>query len=275
MKRVEKRYRRALSIAGFDGSGGAGIQADLKTFSALGCYGMTVLTALPVQNTQGVRSIYEISLECIEEQIRALFEDVGTDVVKIGMLHRPEIVEVVVNLLKEYGPVDIVVDPVMVAKSGDRLLHEEAVTALKELLLPIATVLTPNIPEASDLLDRKLFTEFDMEDAAREICEMGAGAAVVKGGHSEGKLCKDCLWYESKAHWFASDRIQTKNTHGTGCTFSAAIAALLAQGKGIVDATKEAKKYLSGAIRSGAEYKLGFGNGPVNHFYDMWEGRAL
>lgn len=267
---MKKRYKRALSIAGFDGSGGAGIQADLKTFSALGCYGMTVLTALPVQNTQGVRSIYEISLQCIEEQIRALFEDVGVDVVKIGMLHRAEIVEVVVNLLREYEPLDVIVDPVMVAKSGDRLLKQEAVLALKEMLLPITTVLTPNIPEAEDLLNKKIVNELEMEDAAREICEMGAEAVVLKGGHREGDFSKDCLWYEGKAHWFSSERIKTKNTHGTGCTFSAAIAALIAQGKDVIEATRGAKNYLTEALRSGAEYQLGCGNGPVNHFYKIW-----
>lgn len=267
---LRKRYKRALSIAGFDGSGGAGIQADLKTFSALGCYGMTVLTALPVQNTQGVKSIYEISLECIEEQIRAIFEDIGVDVVKVGMLHRPEIVEIVVKLLKEYGPLKIVVDPVMVAKSGDRLLKEEAVLALKGLLLPITTVLTPNIPEANDLLNKEIVTEIDMEIAGKEICEMGVEAVVVKGGHFGGEFSKDCLCYEGEVRWFKSERIATKNTHGTGCTFSAAIAAFLGQGVGIVEATKSAKNYLTGALRSGAEYRLGYGNGPVNHFYSIW-----
>lgn len=267
---LKKSYKRALSIAGFDGSGGAGIQADLKTFSALGSYGMTVLTALPVQNTQGVRSIYEIPLNCIEEQMRAIFEDIGVDVVKIGMLHRPEIVEIVVALLKEYGALKIVVDPVMVAKSGDRLLRKEAVLALKELLLPIVTVLTPNIPEAEDLLDKKITTELEMENAAREICEMGAESTVVKGGHCESEFSRDCLWDEGAAHWFSSSRIKTKNTHGTGCTFSAAIAAFLAQGQGVVEATEGAKRYLTGALRSGAEYQIGYGNGPVNHFYDIW-----
>lgn len=267
----KKRYKKALSIAGFDGSGGAGIQADLKTFSALGCYGMTVLTALPVQNTQGVRSIYDIPLKCIEEQIHAIFEDVGADVVKIGMLHRPEIVELVVNLLNKYGPLDIVVDPVMVAKSQDRLLTEEAVSALRDLLVPIATVITPNIPEAEDLLDKKIETEMDMEKAAKEICGMGAKAAFVKGGHRNGELSSDCLWYEGQAHWFSAERIKTKNTHGTGCTSSAAIAALLAQGQGIVAATEGAKRYLTGALSSGAEYQIGYGNGPVNHFYDVWK----
>lgn len=269
---TKKRYKRALSIAGFDGSGGAGIQADLKTFSALGCYGMTVLTALPVQNTQGVRSIYELSLSCIEEQMRALFEDVGADVVKVGMLHRPEIVELVVNVLKEYcGQIPVVVDPVMVAKSKDRLLAKEAVVALKEQLLPITEVLTPNIPEAEDLLDKRIETESEMEEAAKAFCKLGVKAAVVKGGHFGGELSRDCLYHNGEVYWFGAERVKTKNTHGTGCTFSAAIAAFLARGYGVVEAVEGAKEYLTGALYSGAEYELGHGNGPVNHFYAIWD----
>ncbi len=265
----KKEYKRALSIAGFDGSGGAGIQADLKTFSALGCYGMTVLTALPVQNTQGVRSIYEIPLKCIEEQIQAIFEDIGVDAVKIGMLHRPEIVGLVVNSLKKYGALNIVVDPVMVAKSGDRLLREDAISALRELLVPIATILTPNIPEAEDLLNRRIESEAEMEKAAKDISKMGAQAVVLKGGHAGGQFSKDCLWFQGEAYWFTEERIKTNNTHGTGCTFSAAIAAFLTQGQDIITATKNAKKYLTGALSSGAEYQMGYGNGPVNHFYNF------
>lgn len=266
----KKRYKRALSIAGFDGSGGAGIQADIKTFSALGCYGMTVLTAIPVQNTQGVQCVYDVSLECIERQMRSIFDDIGVDVVKIGMLHRPEIIEVIVNILKEYMPLNIVVDPVMVAKSGDRLLMMEAISALKELILPISTVLTPNIPESEDLLEKKIETKQEMENAAWEIAAMGPKAVALKGGHKDGKFSEDCLWFDGCAYWYTSERIKTENTHGTGCTFSAAIAALLAQGEGIREATEGAKKYLLGALKSGAEYKIGHGHGPVNHFYNIW-----
>ncbi len=267
----KKKYKRALSIAGFDGSGGAGIQADLKTFSALGCYSMTVLTALPVQNTQGVRSIYEIDIQCIKEQMDSLFEDIGVDAVKIGMLHRPEIIEVVAHALKQYHPPIIVVDPVMVAKSGDRLLYEGAVVALKELILPLATIITPNIPEAEDLLNRRIVSKLDMENAAKELSFMGAKAVVVKGGHMQSHLSDDCLYADESIYWYSSERIDTINTHGTGCTFSAAIAALLARGCNIPEAVKRAKEYLTGALKSGANYEIGHGQGPVNHFYDIWE----
>lgn len=271
MKNKKKEYKRALSIAGFDGGGGAGIQADLKTFSALGCYGMTVLTALPVQNTKGVRSIYEIPLECIKEQMDAILEDIGVDVVKIGMLHRAEIIEVVYNFFRNRLPLNIVVDPVMVAKSGDRLLLKEAVSALKKFILPITTVLTPNIPEAEDLLGKKIMSKIDMENAAKEISAMGPRAVVVKGGHRQGNLSEDCLWYAGKLYWYESERINTTNTHGTGCTFSAAIGAFLAHGYGIPEAVEKAKEYLTGALKSGADYKIGHGNGPVNHFYSIWK----
>lgn len=271
MKTNKKRYKRALSIAGFDGSGGAGIQADLKTFSALGCYGMTVLTALPVQNTRGVKSIYELPVRCIEEQIHSIFEDIGVDVVKLGMLHRCEIIEAVARGLKDYLPLTIVVDPVMVAKSGDRLLVEDAISAFKELILPITTVLTPNLPEAEDLLKKKIISEIDMENAAKELTFMGPDAVILKGGHREGKLSEDCLWFDGFIHWFKSERINTVNTHGTGCTFSAAIAAILAQGKSIPKAVEGAKQYLFAALKSGADYNIGYGNGPVNHFYNIWD----
>lgn len=270
-KNTKKEYKRALSIAGFDGSGGAGIQADLKTFSALGCYGMTVLTALPIQNTQGVQSIYELPIQCIQEQMESLFDDIGVDVVKIGMLHRTEIIEVVANFLKNHFSGKIVVDPVMVAKSGDRLLLPEAVTAIKELILPITTVLTPNIPEAEDLLQKKIILKSDMENAAKELSSMGPKAVVVKGGHKVGDLSEDCLYYQDEIHWYQSERIHTTNTHGTGCTFSAAIAAILTHGYSIPEAIEKAKEYLTKALKSGADYKIGFGNGPVNHFYDVWK----
>lgn len=267
----KKQYKKALSIAGFDGSGGAGLQADLKTFSALGCYGMTVLTAVPVQNTQGVKSIYELPTQCIEEQMRSLFEDIGVDVVKIGMLHRPEIIEAVARGLKDYLPLTIVVDPVMAGKCGHRLLINEAVVALKELILPLATVLTPNLPEAEDLLQKKIISKSDMENAAKALASMGPNAVVLKGGHKEGELSEDCLWFDGLIHWFQSERINTVNTHGTGCTLSAAIAAKLAQGKSIPKAVEDAKLYLFEALKSGAEYKLGQGKGPVNHFYNIWD----
>lgn len=269
-----KTYRRALTIAGFDGSGGAGIQADLKTFSALGCYGMTVLTALPVQNTQGVLGIYEIPVNCVAEQLSAILDDVGVDVIKIGMLHRTEIIEAIAQRLRSISSnVAIVCDPVMVAKSGDRLLNESAVNALRQHILPLTTVLTPNLPEASDLLNRPIETEQAMAEAARELASQGPRAVVIKGGHlQQDQKSKDCLYIRDrdKLHWFESPRIDTKNTHGTGCTFSAAIAAYLGHGEDIANAVGHAKKYLTGALEAGAHYQLGLGHGPVHHFFKEW-----
>ena len=216
---------KALTIAGFDGSGGAGIQADLKTFSALKCYGTSVLTALPVQNTCGVRSIYDISTRCIEEQIKAILEDIQIDAIKIGMLHRRAIIHVVAELLSNYRSIPIVLDPVMVAKSGDSLLLTDAIAEMKERLFPLVTILTPNLLEASKLLGWKIETGAQMEEGALELLTMGPKAVVIKGGHLPGN-CDDCLCLKNGGiHWFSAPRIHTKNTHGTGCTFSAAIAA--------------------------------------------------
>lgn len=261
-----------LTIAGFDGSGGAGLQADLKTFSALGCYATTVLTALSVQNTTGVKSIYEVATSCVEEQLKTLFDDIPVNAIKIGMLHRQEIIELVATLLKKHSS-NIILDPVMVAKSGDRLLKPQAIAALKQHLLPLTTVLTPNLPEASELLGRPILYKRDMEEAALELTQLGPRAVVLKGGHLNGD-CDDCLCIRNTApeiHWFSSSRIPTKNTHGTGCTFSAAIAAFLARGFTIIDSIKHAKKYLNGAIQAGQHLQIGKGNGPVHHFYDLWK----
>lgn len=267
-----KTYYKALTIAGFDGSGGAGIQADLKTFSALGCYGTTALTAIPVQNTLGVRSIYDITTLCIEEQIKGILDDMPMNAVKIGMLHRQDIIHSIAQILSQYSVTNIVLDPVMVAKSGDKLLLPNAVAAMKERLLPIATLVTPNLLEASELLDREVKTKAQMEKAALDLIEMGPQAVVVKGGHLNGN-CDDCLALKNPTlniHWFSSPRIQTKNTHGTGCTFSAAIAAFLARGFTIFDAVSQAKAYLTKSIEAGAKVKTGQGNGPVHHFHHLW-----
>lgn len=262
---------KILTIAGFDGSGGAGIQADLKTFSSLGCYAATALTALPVQNTMEVKSVYEIGTICLEEQIKAILEDIPMDAIKIGMLHRQEIIESVAALLKEYRATNIVLDPVMVAKSGDRLLMPQAILTMKNKLFPITTVLTPNLLEASELLDRTIQDKIQMERAAKDLIQMGPKAVIVKGGHLNGD-CDDCLCINSKKpeiYWFSSPRIQTRNIHGTGCTFSAAIAAFLAKGFSILDSVKQAKEYLTQAIDAGKNLKIGKGNGPVHHFYNL------
>jgi len=262
----------ALTIAGFDGSGGAGIQADLKTFSALGCYGMSVLTALPVQNTTGVKAIYEISIHCVDEQLKAIFEDSRIDALKIGMLHRQEIVETVAKAISKSNTLNIVIDPVMVAKSGHLLLEPKTIDSMKKLLFPLTTILTPNLLEASELLGRKIEDKEQMEQAAIDLVHMGPKAVLVKGGHLNGD-CEDCLCLKGKnteIYWFSQPRIETKNTHGTGCTLSSAITAFLARGYTIYDAISLAKQYLTKAIVAGAYLKIGQGNGPLQHFHHLW-----
>lgn len=258
-----------LAIAGFDGSGGAGIQADLKTISALGCYAATVITAVVVQNTTGVKSIYGIGTKCLEEQIKVLLEDIPMNAIKIGMLDRHELIESVAAILREYHISNIVLDPVMTAKNGNRLLKSEAIFHLKKELFPITTVLTPNLSEASELLDRQIQDKDQMEKAALDLIQMGPQAIVVKGGHLNGD-CDDCLCINPKSpkiYWLLNRRIETRNTHGTGCTFSSAIAAFLARGCTILDAVKRAKEYLTQAIDAGKQWKIGQGNGPVHHFW--------
>ena len=269
-----KKYIRALSIAGFDGSGGAGIQADLKTFSALNCYGMTVLTSLPIQNTTGVSKIYDLPNESIAEQISSIIEDIGVDVIKIGMLHRPEIIEIVHTKLIECSTVPIITDPVMFAKSGDLLLQEVALESLKSKILPISTIITPNIYEAQYLSGLKIISKNDMITAAKKISIYGSGFIVIKGGHLEKEEdCWDLLYdcKNQKSDWFSNKRIQTKNLHGTGCTFSAAIAAYIGNKFSIYNSVKNANSYINKAIESGSKYKLGEGSGPVDHFYFMEE----
>lgn len=270
----QKKHFHALTIAGFDGSGGAGIQADLKTFSALGCYGTTVLTALPVQNTRGVQSIYSISDQCIEEQLKAILEDIEIDAVKIGMLHRPEVIHIVAKILKQYPKLKIVLDPVMMAKNGKAFLTTAAIEMLKEKLFPLVTLLTPNLPEASVLLQRDVSTQAQMEQAALDLMRMGPEAVVIKSGHLAHGLCDDCLCIGHRfpeMYWFSSPRIETKNTHGTGCTFSAAVTAYLSKGMNMIDAVDGAKRYLFRCIEAGADFTIGHGNGPVHHFFSLWK----
>ena len=259
---------KCLSIAGFDGSGGAGIQADLKTFSALGCYGMTVLTALPIQNTLGVTNCYEIPLAAIEEQLTALFDDIIPDSIKIGMLFNSDIVELVARFLKKRAiGIPMVLDPVMMAKSGDPLLLPDAVAALKDMLIPLATIITPNLPEADALTK----TGLDMQTQAHLLLDLGPQAVLLKGGHQEGPNSND-LFIDTHRQpiWLNSPRINSKNTHGTGCTLSAAIAAYLARGTPLIDACRLAKHYLFGALRASQHASVGHGHGPVHHFYNLW-----
>lgn len=263
---------KALTIAGFDGSGGAGIQADLKTFSAHRCYGMTVLTALPIQNTRGVTNCYEIPSNAISEQLESIFSDIRPDVIKIGMLFNSKIIDLVATFLaKNVGKTPIVIDPVMVAKSGDFLLQPDAVNALSCKLFPLATIVTPNIDEANIICNMKIKNDNDMQIAAHKILSLGAQAVIVKGGHLNDNICKDLFLSHTEEQWLESKRIDTKNTHGTGCTISAAIAANLAHGLNLATSCSNAKKYITGAIDSFKNEQIGYGQGPVNHFYNLWK----
>ena len=258
---------KCLSIAGFDGSGGAGIQADLKTFSATGSYGMTVLTSLPVQNTCGVRSCYDIPLACIENQLEALFDDITPDAIKIGMLFSSEIIELVSAFLTQHAPhIPIIVDPVMVAKSGDPLLLPSAVTTLKTKLIPLASILTPNLPEAKTLVPGN----YENKTLAWKLLDLGCESVLLKGGHEDSAHCDDLFLSPSTIKTLSAPRIYSQHTHGTGCTLSAAITSFLAQGCSPVDACTKAKSYLHHAILHSKDNSVGKGHGPVHHFYHLW-----
>ena len=269
------KYHKVLTIAGSDSSGGAGIQADLKTFSALGCYGMSVVTALTAQNTQGVISIHAAPPAFIHEQLEAVLKDLGADAVKIGMLYSVETIETVARQLKKYSLENIVLDPVMVAQSGDSLLQDDAVDALKELLMPLSAVVTPNIPEASVLVNRRINTPADMHIAARQLASFGPGGVLLKGGHLRGDESTDLLYVCRKDQFvtYKARRIKTRNNHGTGCTLSSAIAAYLAKGLTLDDSVRQAKAYVTGAIEAGRGYEMGGGHGPLHHFYQLWPSR--
>ncbi len=255
---------RALTIAGSDSGAGAGIQADLKTFAAHGVYGTCAITAVTAQNTLKVDEILELPTSLIESQIDAVVLDIGVDVVKTGMLFSSAIIEVVAAKVKEHNLRRLVVDPVMVAKGGDRLLQKEAVDSMRRVLLPLATVITPNAPEAGVLVGKKIDSLDEARSAARELVLMGAKAAVVKGGHLPGPPT-DILYDGTEYRAFTSQRIESTSTHGTGCTFASAIAANLAKGMSLRDAVSEAKKFVTSAIRNAVP--LGHGNGPLNHFF--------
>jgi hydroxymethylpyrimidine/phosphomethylpyrimidine kinase len=265
-----KQYRRTLTIAGSDSGGGAGIQADLKTFSALGCYGMSVLTALTAQNTTAVTAIHAVPPEFIAAQLDAVLSDLGVDAVKVGMLHSPEVIQVVAEKLREFSVTQLVVDPVMIAKSGDRLLQAEAVAALRSELLPLAQVVTPNLPEAAVLLGVDVLPPM-RATAAQLLSVTRAQAVLLKGGHDAGDVSTDWLFpAEGVPQSYAAARVVTQNDHGTGCTLSAAIAARLAQGDTLPAAVAHAKDFLTKALTTGAQYQLGRGHGPVHHFHAFW-----
>jgi hydroxymethylpyrimidine/phosphomethylpyrimidine kinase len=260
------RYRRVLSIAGSDSGGGAGIQADLKTFAALGCFGMTAITALTAQNTTGVRAIHGVPLEFLADQIDAVVEDIGVDAVKIGMLHSAPMVQAVAAAIERHRLERVVLDPVMVATSGARLIDPAAVDTLVRELFPRAVVVTPNLDEAALLVDRQLRNEADMERAARQLLERGARAVLLKGGHLEGDSVSDLLLVAGAApRWFRAPRIATPNTHGTGCTLSSAVAAWLALGLELEPAVERAREFVRGALAAGADVRTGAGSGPLNH----------
>ena len=267
-----KTYRRVLTIAGSDSGGGAGIQADLKTFAANGCYGMSVITALTAQNTRGVTGIFPVPVEFVARQLDAVLSDIGADAVKIGMLYSPELIATVAGKLKEYAIAHLVLDPVMVAQSGDKLLQDDAVEALKVCLIPLAEIITPNIPEAEVLLGRNIQHADELAGAAAELAGLGCRNALVKGGHLDGADCDDCLFLGAgqRIVRLAGERIATRNNHGTGCTLSSAIAANLAQGRAMEEAVRHAKDYITAAIRAGADYQIGHGHGPVHHFWKCW-----
>ena len=256
--------KTALTIAGSDCSGGAGIQADLKTMTMNGVYAMSVLTALTAQNTTGVRSIMEVTPEFLKDQMDAVFEDIRPDAVKIGMVSSGQLIDAIVDRLIYYKAENIVIDPVMVATSGSKLIAEEALVVLKEKLLPLATVVTPNIPEAEILADMQIKNEEDMIKATRMISEAYHCAVLCKGGHSINDA-NDLLYFDGKCQWFFGKRILNPNTHGTGCTLSSAIASNLAKGYGLEEAVEKAKEYISGALS--AMLDLGVGSGPMDHAY--------
>ena len=261
----------AVTIAGSDSSGGAGIQADLKTFAALGVYGASVITALTAQNTQKVAAVHDVPADFIAAQIDAVFSDLDIGAVKIGMLSRAASIEAVARGLVRHKAKNIVLDPVMVASSGDRLLAPGAVGALRRLLIPRALVVTPNLPEAAALTGASLArNEEEMEVQAREILALGARNVLIKGGHGQGDESVDLLIGQGEVVRLAGKRIATKNTHGTGCTLSSAIAAGLAKGLGLVAAVQAAKVYVTAAIAGADRLNIGHGHGPLHHFFDHW-----
>lgn len=262
---------KCLSIAGFDSSGGAGLQADLKTFSAWGCYGMTVLTALPVQNTQGVRCCYTIPVSAVHDQLTALFDDIVPHSIKIGMLFSEEIILCVSDFLKNRAQsIPLVIDPVMFSKTGDPLLQEEAMEALKTKLLPLATVITPNLPEALRLIGKKEHAATKKE-IIEDLKSITSSSLLLKGGHDENtEQCDDWLYEKGQYTIIAGKRVDTKHTHGTGCTLSAAIASGLARGFGLEKSCRLAKNFVYHALIHAKKNSIGQGCGPVHHFHHIW-----
>lgn len=268
-----KTYHRVLTIAGSDPSGGAGIQADIKTISACGCFAASAITAVVDENTLGVTGVHSVPLDFVRGQICSVLDDIGADAIKIGMLDSPALVEVVAEMLEAYRVRHVVLDPVMVAQSGDRLVSDSTLDVLRGRLLPLATVLTPNQPEAEVLLGRKISSPAEVAAAALDLQKLGCPNVLLKGGHFEADAVATD-WLAMQGHpeprAFSVERIQTRNNHGTGCTLSSAIASFLAKGEPLDVAVRHAKTYITEAIRAGAEYQIGRGNGPVHHFWAIW-----
>jgi len=261
----------ALTIAGSDSSGGAGIQADLKTFAALGVYGASVITALTAQNTTGVSGIHQVPAEFVTAQIDAVFSDLDVGAVKIGMVAHPPVIDAIVAGLARWSPKHVVLDPVMVATSGDRLLAAEAIEALRSKLIPCAALITPNVPEAAALLDEPVAaSEAAIESQGRRLLAMGCRAVLIKGGHGQGAESIDYLIDANGTVALAAPRIVTQNTHGTGCSLSSAIAAGLAKGEGLETAIRNAKAWISAAIAAADRFSVGHGHGPVHHFHRFY-----
>jgi hydroxymethylpyrimidine/phosphomethylpyrimidine kinase len=261
----------ALTIAGSDSSGGAGIQADLKTFAAFGVYGASVITALTAQNTTGVSGIHQVPAEFVTAQIDAVFSDLAVGAVKIGMVAHPPVIDAIVAGLKRWSPKHVVLDPVMVATSGDRLLAAEAVEALRKRLIPLATIITPNLPEAAALLDEPVATsEAGIESQGKKLLALGCPAVLIKGGHGEGSESIDYLIRAGGSVALSAPRVATQNTHGTGCSLSSAIAAELAKGADLETAVRNAKSFVSAAIAAADRFTVGHGHGPIHHFHQFY-----
>lgn len=272
LKYMKSHYKCVLTIAGSDPSGGAGIQADLKTMSACGCFGMSAITAVVDENTTGVYGVHPIPVSFVKGQIKSVLDDIGADAVKIGMLHSTELIRAVKETLMEYAVRNIVLDPVMVATSGDKLLLDEAIETLKNELVPMARVITPNIPEAEILLGRKISQQDNLPLIALQLSCNSQVSVLLKAGHFTGEELTDVFYNAEtgKILELPSKRVHTQNTHGTGCTLSSAVASFLALGLPLSDAVKKAKEYIGQAIAEGAKYEIGKGHGPVHHFYNFW-----
>jgi hydroxymethylpyrimidine/phosphomethylpyrimidine kinase len=270
MESIEKiyTYPKVLTIAGSDSGGGAGIQADLKTIAALGAYGTSAITAITVQNTMGVTGIHQVPPAIVQGQIKAVMDDILPDAIKIGMVHDTALVETIYNTLLQYPVVPVILDPVMVATSGDRLIQNDTVEALVELLLPLSTLITPNLDEAAILADMQISSVAHMKIAAEKILTRGCNAVLIKGGHLTGAELYDVyLDQDGREIIYASSAIPTNNTHGTGCSLSAAIAAFMSRGFSLIPALTEARIYVHEAIQQGSDVKTGNGNGPLNHSF--------